>query len=150
MQRAILILAAGFLSAIMAMAPILATATEKQWEWKFPVRQVAWDNVQRIGSDRSYPVFVQGELVLVSCEYNGALLALDDLDAQSLSPGGQLLDGGCAEGVARDQQQAFALGGEFGGELSDGGGLAGAVDADHEHNGGLAVIPNAPTAWQLQ
>ena len=54
-----------------------AQSVEKHWEWKFPERQVAWDNVQRIGSDRSYPVFVQGELVLVSCEYNGALLALD-------------------------------------------------------------------------
>ena len=54
-----------------------AQSVEKHWEWKFPERQVAWEHVQRIGSDRSYPVFVQGELVLVSCEYNGALLALD-------------------------------------------------------------------------
>ena len=54
-----------------------AQSVEKHWEWKFPERQVAWEHVQRIGSDRSYPVFVQDELVLVSCEYNGALLALD-------------------------------------------------------------------------
>ncbi len=44
----------------------------------------------------------------------------------------QLLDGGGAEGVAGGEHHGFALAAEALGELADGGGLAGAVDADEE------------------
>ncbi|MDQ3621048.1 MAG: PQQ-binding-like beta-propeller repeat protein [Verrucomicrobiota bacterium] len=48
-----------------------------QWTWELPERQGAWEEVKRIEPDQEYPVFAQGELVFVSCEHNGALLALE-------------------------------------------------------------------------
>ena len=69
----------------------------------------------------------------------GALRAAHDVDADALAPGGELLDGGGAERVGRAEGHGEVLGDEDAGELADGGGLAGAVDADDEDDAGLAV-----------
>ncbi len=65
-----------------------------------------------------------------------ALFGLDDRDVGALGPDLQLLDGGGAEGVGGAEQDGAALGAEEGGELAGGGGLAGAVDADHHDDFG--------------
>jgi len=62
---------------ISALPGVATAALHHQWTWKLPARQVAWDEVRRIAPDREYPVYAQGGLVFVSCEHNGALLALD-------------------------------------------------------------------------
>ena len=69
-----------------------------------------------------------------------ALGAADDLDADALAPRGELVDGGGAERVGRAEGDGVVLGDEDPGDLADGGGLAGAVDADDEHDAGLAVL----------
>ena len=60
-----------------------------------------------------------------------ALAGLDDVDAGAGGPDFKLLDGGGAEGVGCAEQDGAALGAIKRGELAGGGGLAGAVDADH-------------------
>ena len=63
------------------------------------------------------------------------MLGFDDLNIGALGPDFELLDGGGAEGVGCAEEDAACWsvfsGGEVGGELAGGGGLAGAVDADH-------------------
>ncbi len=59
------------------------------------------------------------------------MLGFDDLDVGALGPDFELFDGGGAEGVGCAEEDGAALRGEVGGELSGGGGLAGAVDANH-------------------
>ena len=66
-----------------------------------------------------------------------ALGAADDVDADPLAPGGQLLDGRGAERVGRAEHDAAVLGDQDPGDLADRGGLAGAVHADHEDDAGL-------------
>ena len=68
-----------------------------------------------------------------------ALGAADDLDADPLAPGGELVDGGGAEGVGRAEHDRLVLGDEDPRDLADGGGLAGAVDADDEDDAGPTV-----------
>ena len=62
------------------------------------------------------------------------LRARDDRRFGALAPDLQLLDGGGAKGIAGRQHHLAAFGGKFCRELADGGGLAGAVDADHEND----------------
>ncbi len=69
----------------------------------------------------------------------GACAARNDFGACALSPDLQLLDGGGAERVARRQYDLQPLPGQPLGELADGGGLAGAVDARHQDHEGLFV-----------
>ncbi len=57
-----------------------------------------------------------------------------DGGAGPLAPDLELIDGRGTECIARHQHDAFSLGAEFGGELADGGGLAGAVDAGHQND----------------
>ena len=54
--------------------------------------------------------------------------------ADAVAPGLQLLARGRAEGVGRAEHHAATVGHEHPGELAGGGGLAGAVDADDEHD----------------
>ena len=68
-----------------------------------------------------------------------ALGAADDLDADALAPGGELVDGRGAERVGRAERDREVLGDEDAGDLADGGGLAGAVDADDEDHARVAV-----------
>ena len=68
-----------------------------------------------------------------------ALAGLDDRHTGAARPDLQLLAGGGAEGVARGQHDLFALTGVVVGQLCDAGGLAHAVDADDEDDGGVAV-----------
>jgi hypothetical protein len=60
----------------------------------------------------------------------------EELGAEALGPDFELLAGGGAEGVggAEDDALSFVL--PAVGELGDGGGLAGAVDANQEDNVG--------------
>ncbi len=63
----------------------------------------------------------------------------DHRDTVALAPGLQLFDRGGAEGVAGGQHDALALVLQPLGQLADGGGLAGAVDADHQNDLGPAL-----------
>jgi hypothetical protein len=67
----------------------------------------------------------------------GARLARHYARASAFAPDLELIDGGGAERVAGDHHDALALGAEFGGELADGGGLAGAIDAGDQDDEGL-------------
>ena len=59
------------------------------------------------------------------------MLSLDEINVGALGPDFELLDGGGAEGVGGAEQHAAAFAGVEGCELAGGGGLAGAVYADH-------------------
>ena len=48
-----------------------------QWTWQLPPRQPAWEHTQRMDPDWEYVPVRAGDLVLVGCEFNGALLAFD-------------------------------------------------------------------------
>ena len=63
----------------------------------------------------------------------------DRRHADPPAPGLELVGGGGAEGVGGAEHDVLVLGDEDAGELADGGGLAGAVDADHEHDGRAAL-----------
>jgi hypothetical protein len=69
-----------------------------------------------------------------------ALGAADGLRADPVAPGLQLVGGRGAEGVGGAEHDRPAVGDEHAGELAAGGRLAGAVDADDEHDGGRAVL----------
>ena len=69
----------------------------------------------------------------------GAGLARDDRGAGAAGPDAQLLDRRGAEGVAGSQHHLEAVGRELGRELADGGGLAGAVDADDQDHKRLSA-----------
>ena len=64
----------------------------------------------------------------------------DDFHAVAFAPDGKLLPGGCAEGVACCEQNAFAVIGKALGKLADGCGFAGAVDAAHHDDAGLGLV----------
>jgi hypothetical protein len=66
-----------------------------------------------------------------------AVFAAHDLTAHALAPNDQLLHRSRAKGIAGRQNALLSGGVELGGKLSDGGRLAGAVDAHHEHHRGL-------------
>ena len=70
----------------------------------------------------------------------GARLARHHAGAGALAPDLELIDGGGAEGVAGHQHHRLALGAESGGELADGRGLAGAVDAGDQDDERLAPV----------
>ena len=67
----------------------------------------------------------------------GALLVLNQGHPGAAGPDLQLLDGGGPEGVGGAQNHGLALPLQAGGQLADGGGLAHAVDANHQDDGGL-------------
>ena len=69
----------------------------------------------------------------------GALGAAHDLDTDPLAPGRELLDRRRAERVGRAERHGAVLGDQDPRDLADGRGLAGAVDAHHEHHAGGAV-----------
>ena len=68
-----------------------------------------------------------------------ALLVADDVSPGALRPDAQLLGSGGTEGIPGAEQDALALGLQLGGDLADGGGLAHAVDAHHQDDGGPGV-----------
>ena len=75
----------------------------------------------------------------------------DHGDAVPFAPGGQLLAGRGAEGVAGGEQDALALALEMLGQLADRGGLAGTVDpGDHDHEGLVAAGIHGLLQWCQQ
>ena len=66
-------------------------------------------------------------------------MLLDDVHPGPLRPDGKLIGGGGPEGISGAQQHPLALALPAGGQLSDGGGLAHAVDADEQHHSGGAA-----------
>jgi len=62
------------------------------------------------------------------------LRSRNDRRLRALAPDLQLLDGGGAKSVTRRQHQCATFGGQFCRKLADGGGLAGAIDADHQND----------------
>jgi len=67
----LLILAASVATRTTGAAP------SPVWSWSLPRRQAAWEFTQEMTRDNVHRPVVQGTLVLVGCEHNGALLALD-------------------------------------------------------------------------
>ena len=65
---------------------------------------------------------------------------LHKVDAASLSPDFQLVDGRRTEGIRRRHEHLFALGLEIGRHLADGGGLSRAVYADNKMMDGWVSI----------
>jgi outer membrane protein assembly factor BamB len=64
------------LGSAVAVRPAVA-GTQPVWSWSLPARQPAWAFNGDMPQDNLYRPVVQGNLVLVGCEHNGALLALD-------------------------------------------------------------------------
>ena len=64
----------------------------------------------------------------------GALLLRDHRHLVAFTPGLELFDGGGAEGVARGQHHGAALILEVAGDIADGCGFAGTVDAHHQQH----------------
>lgn len=54
-----------------------ALAAKPQWTWELPARKPAWLFSSDIAKDSLYVPVAQGNLVLIACEHNGALLAID-------------------------------------------------------------------------
>lgn len=48
-----------------------------RWTAALPTRHTAWEFTQKMPRDTGYQPVVAGKLVLIGCEHNGALLALD-------------------------------------------------------------------------
>ena len=69
-----------------------------------------------------------------------ALGPAHDVGADPVAPGLELVGGGGAEGVGRAEHDLLAVADERAGELAGGGGLAGAVDADDQHDGGPLAV----------
>ncbi|MCY1424132.1 hypothetical protein D9M71_398680 [compost metagenome] len=67
----------------------------------------------------------------------------DDRDLVALAPDLQLLDRSSAEGVTGGEHDLLAFELQLLRQLADGGGLAGAVDADHKDHERLALVMNA-------
>ena len=74
LSRSLLLL--SLVLAGLALAPA-AAEVKPQWVWELPARQPAWQTTPRMPLDSAYVPVVQGNLVLVGCEHNGALLAVD-------------------------------------------------------------------------
>lgn len=60
----------------LALAPA-ADAPPTPWVWELPRRKPAWEFTPRMPTDSAPVPVVQGGLVLVGCEHNGAVLAID-------------------------------------------------------------------------
>lgn len=73
-SRFLLLLATVLLG--LALAPAAADP-KLQWVWELPPRKPAWEFTPRMPLDGAPVPIVQGSLVLIGCEHNGALLALD-------------------------------------------------------------------------
>ena len=69
-----------------------------------------------------------------------------DLDVDALAPALELLDRGRAEGVGGGQDHALARPLQRGGQLGRGRGLARAVDAEQQHDGGPMIEVERPTS----
>ncbi len=50
---------------------------QPQWFLDLPARKPAWEHTSRMRRDVAHPLLAQEDLLLVGCEHNGALLALD-------------------------------------------------------------------------
>jgi outer membrane protein assembly factor BamB len=75
---AVRLIVAGLLLIGAADATPTATAASPPvWSWSLPARQAAWAFTGDMPRDSVYRPIVQDNLVLVGCEHNGALLALD-------------------------------------------------------------------------
>lgn len=54
-----------------------AAAPRPVWSWSLPQRQPAWEFNRDMPRDEKYQPIVHEKLVLIGCEHNGALLAID-------------------------------------------------------------------------
>lgn len=69
----------GLISTLLSLSlPAVAQAEMRlQWTRELPAREHAWRHTSRMRRDAAYPVLAQGGLLLIGCEHNGALLAVD-------------------------------------------------------------------------
>jgi outer membrane protein assembly factor BamB len=66
------------LCGLLLACTVTAGAEPKlQWKLELPARKQAWVHTQRMRRDVAYPLFAQGGQLLIACEHNGALLAVD-------------------------------------------------------------------------
>ena len=67
------------LTGLAVGAPQAAIAADMRLQWKLdlPTRKLAWVNTQQMRRDMAYPLIVQRDLVMIGCEHNGAVVAVD-------------------------------------------------------------------------
>lgn len=75
MLRSPIVFALGYLLA--TFAPESWAAERPQWKWNLPARKPAWEFTSDMPRDTTYSPVPAGNLVLIGCEHNGALLAID-------------------------------------------------------------------------
>jgi len=61
----------------LSVSAVARGEMRRQWVLELPARKPAWEHTQRMRRDVAYPLLARGELLLVGCEHNGALLAID-------------------------------------------------------------------------
>ena len=71
------------------------------------------------------------------CRVGTVLVGADDGHIDACAPGFELVGGGRAEGVGRAHHDLLVFGHEQSSQFAGRGGLAGAVDADHDDDAGL-------------
>lgn len=63
--------------ALVADRTVTAAPPQTVWSWNLPPRQPAWAFNRDMPRDEKYQPIVHENLVLIGCEHNGALLAID-------------------------------------------------------------------------
>jgi outer membrane protein assembly factor BamB len=68
-----------YLSCLLGLASVAVAQGEMQLHWKLelPAREYAWSHTSRMRRDVAYPLAVHGKMLLIGCEHNGTLLAVD-------------------------------------------------------------------------
>ena len=61
---------------LLSLAAPLRAEWELQWMRELPPRKAAWRFTERMPKDTAYEPVAQGDLVLIGCMHNDALLAL--------------------------------------------------------------------------
>ncbi len=62
---------------LVAGTGVAQAAVQLQWTLDLPMRRPAWEHTSRTLRDWGHPWMVQGELLVIGCEHNGAVLAVD-------------------------------------------------------------------------
>jgi outer membrane protein assembly factor BamB len=61
----------------LVFTTVLQGEMQLQWKLELPARDYAWSHTSRMRRDVAYPLAVHGKTLLIGCEHNGALLAVD-------------------------------------------------------------------------
>jgi len=61
----------------LGVSAVAEGAVRLQWVRDLPARKPAWEHTSRMRRDVAYPLLAQDGMLLIGCEHNGALLAVD-------------------------------------------------------------------------